>query len=967
MDKKRSHAAKNVNFNEQNAEKRPDTSYSENYVEYNTEQVTAVLKHDTTETAINIDAASSAVFQSYSERIIQDFILVWLDENLDENNDNFQHSLIQLRVIVNTLEYFTDPDQCVDYLTTIEDEKILLVVSWEFFENIVPLIHDMSQLHTIFGFYSNNCQQQEWSKEWSKVKSIHSSIQPICASLQKFTREHDHNAIPMSFISNKILEASTTGRQNLDQLDPSYMYSMLFKEILLETEEDDTKALDNFAAYCRKQNIYEPQLNRFLCVYHQKSPIWCYSLDSFLYSMLNNALRLLDMETMIKLGFFIRSLHRQLEQLHQEQSHMRKNVFFVYRGQGLTRRDFQRLSNANGGLLSFNNFLSTTEKEGVAMIFVRSPLNEDEDIVGVLFSIKIDPSKILTSSTSYALINSYSAINTEDEILFSMHAVFRVTGIEPLYNNNHQWKVQLTITDDNDPQLSALSHRIREEISGRGWHRMSQLMLKVGCFNPAKELYDELLKQASHDSERTYIYNQLGEVRLRQGQFKDAASFFKKSLEISRKTLREDDASLATTYSNTGTAYRYMGEYSKALEFYEKSVKLKEESLPSNHPDLALSYDNIGQVYGSMGEYLKALEFYEKSAKIKEESLLSNHPDLAISYNNIGQVHDKLGDYPKALEFHEKSLKIKEISLPPNHPSMSISYDNIGLVYNNMGNYTKALEFYNKNLEITLKTLSPNHPSLAISYNNIGLLYHNMGDYSKALQAYKISVKKKEISLDPNHPSLAASYSNIGAVYQDMGKYLKAIEFCEKDLKIKERSLPSNHPDLAISYSNIGVVYKVMGDYSKALEFYEKSHQILEKVLPENHPSLATSYNNMGSVYESIGEYLKALQCYEKSYKIYEISLPENHPSLTNSYNNIGSAYDSLGEYLKALEFYGKSVAIIEKTSHPNDPSLASYYNNIGQVHEKLGDYAKSLEFHEKSIKIKEKDLNPNYHSLAIS
>ncbi|CAF1399460.1 unnamed protein product, partial [Rotaria magnacalcarata] len=139
-------------------------------------------------------------------------------------------------------------------------------------------------------------------------------------------------------------------------------------------------------------------------------------------------------------------------------------------------------------------------------------------------------------------------------------------------NNNRLWEVQLAITDDNDPQLSTLTNRIKEEVQGStGWHRMGQLMLKVGHSNQAEELYQELLKNASTDSKRAHIYHQLGWLKGDQGKYPEAVKFYEKSLEIKRKTLPEDYASLATSYNNIGGVYNNMGEYSKALEFYEKA------------------------------------------------------------------------------------------------------------------------------------------------------------------------------------------------------------------------------------------------------------------------------------------------------------------------------------------------------------------------------------------------------------
>ncbi|CAF5001735.1 unnamed protein product, partial [Rotaria sp. Silwood1] len=386
------------------------------------------------------------------------------------------------------------------------------------------------------------------------------------------------------------------------------------------------------------------------------------------------------METMTKMGFFIRNLHRQLENLYQEQLGAYKNKFTVYRGQGLTEQDFQHLLNTKGGLLSFNNFLSTSTEKQVAMEFVQHTMHKNKDIVGVLFIMTIDSSEISASTTPFALIDEYSASESEKEILFSMHTVFRVDDIKQAVSNNRLWEVQLSLTGDNDPQLAALTQRIKGELCGStGWHRLGDLMLKVGHYNQAEELYNGLLKNSSSDSDKADIYHMLGVMKYHQGQYKEAVSFCEKALEIKRKTLPEDHSSLANTYNNIGLAYNNMGNYSKALEFYEKGHKIYEKSLPPNHPDLATSYNNIGAAYKNMGNYSKALEFYDKAHQIFEKTLPPNHPDLATSYNNIGGLYNNMGNYSKALEFYDKALKILEKSLPPNHPDLATSYNNIGL------------------------------------------------------------------------------------------------------------------------------------------------------------------------------------------------------------------------------------------------------------------------------------------------
>ncbi|CAF1443198.1 unnamed protein product, partial [Rotaria sordida] len=82
------------------------------------------------------------------------------------------------------------------------------------------------------------------------------------------------------------------------------------------------------------------------------------------------------------------------------------------------------------------------------------------------------------SSTSYASIRDISKFQSEEEILFSMHSVFRIGDIKQI---KHQlWQVNLTLTIGHDPQLKCLTDFIRDEINvPNGWLRLALLMEKM--------------------------------------------------------------------------------------------------------------------------------------------------------------------------------------------------------------------------------------------------------------------------------------------------------------------------------------------------------------------------------------------------------------------------------------------------------------------------------------------------------
>ncbi|CAF1452762.1 unnamed protein product, partial [Rotaria magnacalcarata] len=518
----------------------------------------------------------------------------------------------------------------------------------------------METLNGIFIYSDHEQQHQLWTQNWPKIKCVHTSIKHICEKLAMAIKQCNHDNVSVSIVSLNERGSS----KDMDQLEPSFMYSQIFKDILLEIEHDQ-QAVKDLVKFCKQEyqdNTKELTIiDEFQRTYQAPNAIWWYTRQCFTYKMLNGALRTLNGDIMIRMGCFLCDVHRQIEVLYKKQvSQYHGKIFTVFRGQGISKADFEKLAHNKGGLISFNNFLSTSTKREVSINFVKQALRTT-DMLGILFQITVDTS---VSTTLFASIKDVSYFKCEEEILFSMHTVFRIGDIRKIGMNNSIYEVDLKLTSDDDPQLRELSDFIRNEVDGTGWYRMGQLLLKIGQFDKAEELYLILLEQTSDDSDRGYIYNDLGWVKKNQGQYEEAVAFFRKLIKIKEQNILEDDLDLSGAYSNIGQVYNDMGAYSEALEFYEKSHRIYEKVLPPNHPDLATSYNNIGQVYKNMGEYSNALEYYEKANKINLQSLPPNHPHIASDYNNIGAVYDNMGEYSKALEYYEKSLNIKEISLP---------------------------------------------------------------------------------------------------------------------------------------------------------------------------------------------------------------------------------------------------------------------------------------------------------------
>jgi len=799
------------------------------------------------DSSISLSTASTKLRRQLHIPVVQNFHLVWLDESIDEDkNDECRESVIKLRQIVNTINLFTDVDECIDFITDIEYELCIMLVSEFFFGIVAFIIPEVRQITSVYIYHRDKSLSKYSSSELqSKVKGIHTNITSICEALKTATQDCDRNSINISVVK----PSDETANKVSDLVDSSFMYTQLLKEIIL-TIDFEQQHINEFLTYCRQQSSELKHIDMIEKDYRPQQAIWWYTYSRLLYTMLNRALRLMEVDLIIEMGFFVRDLHNHIAELHLQQypGCSDKKSFVVYRGQGLSLKDFDDLKNAQGGLLSFNNFLSTSLDQEVSLAFAESNQG-DSNLIGILFHITIDPS---ISSSIFANVRDFGHFEEEEEILFSMHSIFRIELVKKIDGYDRLWQVNLTLVHENNSQLHVLTEQLREETfpQTKGWYRLGILLIKLGRFDKAEQVFHIMFDQTMDQDAIAKIYGMymLGMIKKGQGHYVEAIEYYEKSLEMSQKTLPADHPDLATLYNNIGNVYKSMGEYSKALESYEKSLEIKKKTLPADHSSLATSYNNIGAVYDSMGKYSKALEYYEKSLEIRKKTLPVNHPDLAQSCNNIGSIYDSMGEYSKALEYYEKSLEIRKKTLPVNHPDLAQSCNSIGSVYDSMGEYSKALEYYEKSLEIMKKTLRVNHPDLAESYNSIGSVYDSMGEYSKALEYYEKSLEIRKKTLPVNHPDLATSYNNIGLIYNSMGEYSKALKYYENSLEINKKTLPANHPLLATSYSNIACVYTNTTDYKNALDYFERALDIFQRSLPPNHPNIQSVKQNIDFV-----------------------------------------------------------------------------------------------------------------------
>ena len=389
-------------------------------------------------------------------------------------------------------------------------------------EQLVPVIADLVQL---FGVYVYSCQTMidtEWTNAYAKVKGMFTEMKDLCEVLKK-----DLGQVDQDFVTFDVV--STTEIVDLNRLDQSFMYSKLPKEILLKMEYND-QSKQNFIDFCSlhysdsRSNLN--LIEQFKSEYEPSSVISWYRRESFLYSMLNRALRTQDVRVILKMAFFIRDLHQQIQQLHLTQN--TSNSLTVYRGQGRFNAEFEKIRQSKGDLIFFNNFLSTTFDKPTGRIRASSAQG-DPQLTGVCFQKDSDPS---IYSAPYASLDEVSFMgDAERELLFSMHSVFRITDMRQF--SQRAWDVKLTSADDNDEQLKQLTDYMRTQ-TAKGPPGLDWVLsyMKWGDLLAAEEIYQRMIPTVGGDDlvNNAWFQHNIRFLSTQKGEFSTAQLHYRRAL-----------------------------------------------------------------------------------------------------------------------------------------------------------------------------------------------------------------------------------------------------------------------------------------------------------------------------------------------------------------------------------------------------------------------------------------------------
>ena len=288
--------------------------------------------------------------------------------------------------------------------------------------------------------------------------------------------------------------------------------------------------------------------------------------------------------------------------------------------------------------------------------------------------------------------------------------------------------------------------------------------LKEGDLTQAIDIYQKLTKLHPNNA---FFYNKLGQLKARNGKWREAIASYRRSLELGA-------VNPFWIYRNLGDALREVQQLDEAIDNYKQAIGLE----PSQ-PEV---YDSLGQAESLRGNYEKAIAAFNRAIALGIKNPFWTYQNLGDALSQENRFDEAKTAYEQARKLDDGgSLPSRKTAQPAPNPKW-LEIHNKGDSYFSAEDWHEAIAYYRQALEL--------NPDYFWSNYNLGRALAKVGKWHEAASTFEQSIAQ-----DPN---FAEAYGSLGQALGKLRRWDSAIDTLKQAIE-----LDSEQP---------GWVYEALGD-----------------------------------------------------------------------------------------------------------------------------------------------------------
>ncbi|CAF1679201.1 unnamed protein product, partial [Rotaria sp. Silwood1] len=550
--------------------------------------------------------------------------LIWYDPYIGTYEDT-EKTKEQIRLINDYIIFCNDFEQCIGLIQLIHREKIFFITSGSTASEILPIISAFRQIDSIFIFCMRKNRYEYLLNEYSNIIGIYAHLDDLCQSIKEQIDLVHKQIQTFSFFDRH--QKST---KDLSNDSAHFLWFQLFSYVIARLPRNQN-AKQQMIQICKEyyrgntkqmKLIYDFEKN-----YQSTDAIRWYSKQSFVYKLINKALRIEDIDLLYAFRFFIVDLSENLRREHEKILLSEEKVLNVYRGVKIDHEEFNKIKENQGKLISLNGYVSTSREKLLALHFATKSTKR-MDVIPVLFHIQCDIKQI-DKNIIFADIVQFSDHPKEQEVLFDLNTCFKIESIEEKESLNIIKMIPSNKGQKITKDFIELTQKETEELSVS--IVFGRLLCDLGKYDKSQKYFQQLLND-SNDEDRAWIEFNIGRALCLKGEWNEARKYYDRAYDRMMKTKPVRIKDSAHVLNNIGNILNRQGKYDEALNYYRQALKIRKKFYPIGHVHIADSLNNIGINLYLQGKHDEALDYLQRAWTIHENLYLSDHAVMATSF-----------------------------------------------------------------------------------------------------------------------------------------------------------------------------------------------------------------------------------------------------------------------------------------------------------------------------------------------
>jgi serine/threonine-protein kinase len=398
------------------------------------------------------------------------------------------------------------------------------------------------------------------------------------------------------------------------------------------------------------------------------------------------------------------------------------------------------------------------------------------------------------------------------------------------------------------------------------------------------------------------LYETLGEIYQKLGQFERADSLLQAALDRRREHLDPDHPDVAKSLVALGVLRADQSEYHEAERLVREGLALSRRRARTHPAAVARASTALGLVLENRGEYEQAIEVLEEAARLDSAAGLPA-VDRAATLTELANSHFYAGNYAVADSINVRVLSIERDLYGDRHPYVAASLVNLGATQQEWGHWPEAERYYREALAIYRGWYGENHYETAATLNMVGRTLVQQERAAEARELLQQALAIRERIYGPVHPSVASTLNELGLLAQREGHLDDAEANFRRMIEIYRQVFDDKHYLIGLAYSNLAGVFTDRRDYREAERNFREALRRYDETLPAAHLYFGITRLKLGRAFLRAERYVDA----ERETRTgYEIVRAQSEPSvgwLKNAREDLIAEYEALGRPADATAY----------------------------------------------------------------